>query len=95
MTEQTTISFVVRGPIARPDLPGLCDRLRDRIAEHKARRVVCEVDDLAADAIAVDALARLRLTACRSGCAVSLEGWSDDLKDLIAFVGLRDVLLTG
>jgi translation initiation factor 1 (eIF-1/SUI1) len=94
VTEQTTISFVVRAPIARPDLPGLCERLRDRIAQHNARRGVCEVDGLAADAIAVDALARLRLAACRCGCAVSVEGWSADLEDLIAFLGLRDALLS-
>lgn len=36
MTKQTTISFVVGGPLARPDLPGLCDRLRDLIALHGA-----------------------------------------------------------
>ena len=93
MTEQTTISFVVRGPIARPDLPGLCDRLRDRIAQRNATHVVCEISSLAADAIAVDALARLRREACRCRCSVSVEGGSEDLQDLIAFVGLRDVLL--
>jgi ABC-type transporter Mla MlaB component len=93
VTEQTTISFVVRGPIARPDLPGLCDRLHDRIAEHHAVCVVCDISGLAADAITVDALARLRLTACRCGCALSVEGWSEELRNLIAFVGLRDVLL--
>lgn len=93
MTEQTTISFVVRGPIARPDLPGLCDRLRDQIAQQNATHVVCEITGLDADAIAVDALARLRLEACRCRCSVSVEGGSEDLQDLIAFVGLRAVLL--
>ena len=34
---RTTISFVVRGPIARPDLPGLCVRLRGEITSHNAR----------------------------------------------------------
>ena len=94
MTEQTTISFVVRGPIARPDLPRLCDRLRDRIVQQNATHVVCEVDGLAADAIAVDALARLRLAAGQCLCSVSIEGWSEELQNLIAFVGLRDVLLS-
>ena len=95
MTEQTTISLVVRGPIARPDLPGLCDRLRDRIAQQNATHVVCDVSGVAADAIAVDALARLRLAACGCRCSLSVEGWSEELQDLIAFVGLRDVLLPG
>jgi ABC-type transporter Mla MlaB component len=95
VTEQTTVRFVVRGPIARADLPGLCDRVRERIARQNATHVVCEVSGLAADAIAVDALARLHLAARRCGCSVSVEGWSEDLQDLIAFVGLRDVLLSG
>jgi ABC-type transporter Mla MlaB component len=94
VTEQTTISFVVRGPIARADLPGLCDRLRDRIAQQNATHVVCEISGLAADAIAVDALARLRLAAYLCRCSVSVEGWSEELQDLIAFVGLGDVLLS-
>jgi ABC-type transporter Mla MlaB component len=94
VTEQTTVSFAVRGPIARADLPGLCDRLRERIAQQNATHVVCEVSGLAADAIAVDALARLRLEAGRCGCSFSVDGWSADLQDLIAFVGLRDVLLS-
>lgn len=93
MTEQTAVSFVVRGPIARADLPGLCDRLRDLVARQNASRVVFEVSGVAADAIAVDALARLRLEAGRCRCSVSVEGWSDALRELIAFVGLRDVLL--
>jgi ABC-type transporter Mla MlaB component len=93
VTAKTTISFVVRGPIAHSDLPGLCDRLRDQIAQQNATHVVCEVSGLAAEAIAVDALARLRLEACRCGCSVSVEGSSEDLQALIAFVGLRDVLL--
>ena len=93
MTEQTTISFVVRGPIAPADLTGLCNRLRDRIAEQNATRVACAVSGLVADAIAVDALARLRLGARRCGCALTVEGWSEDLQHLVAFVGLQDVLL--
>ena len=95
MTDQTTVSFVVRGPLARGDIPGLCDRLRQGIAELNATHVVCEVTGLAADAVAVDALAQLRLAAGRCGCSVDVEGWSEDLQDLIALVGLRDVLLSG
>jgi hypothetical protein len=94
VSEQTTITFVVWGPIARPDLRGLCDRLSDLIATSNATCAVCDVGDLAADAVAVDALARLRLVGLRRGCAVILEGWSDELRDLVSFVGLQEVLLT-
>jgi ABC-type transporter Mla MlaB component len=92
VSEQTTIIFVVWGPIARPDLLGLCDRLSDLIAKRNATCAVCDIGDLAADAVAVDALARLRLVGLRRGCAVRLQGWSDEFRDLVSFVGLERIL---
>lgn len=94
MSEQTTITFVVWGPIARRDLLGLCDRLGDLIARRNATCAVCDVGDLAADAVAVDALARLRMVGRQRGCAVRLQGWSDELCDLVSFVGLQRILLS-
>lgn len=94
MSEQTTIDFVVWGPITPSDLPGLCDRLGDLITRRNATRAVCDIGDLAADAVAVDALARLRLVGRQRGCAVRLQGWSDELRDLVSFVGLQRVLLS-
>jgi ABC-type transporter Mla MlaB component len=92
VSEQTTINFVVRGPITRSDLPGLCGRLGDLIAERSATCAICDVGELAPDAVAVDALAGLRLVGHRCGCAVRLQGWSDELRDLVSFVGLQEVL---
>ena len=54
--------------------------------------IVCDVGALAPDAAAVDALARLQLTARRLGCEIRLRDASVDLQDLLDFVGLRDVL---
>jgi hypothetical protein len=54
--------------------------------------VVCDVDALAPDAAAVDALARLQLSARRLGLDVGLGNASDELLELIALVGLCDVL---
>ena len=93
VTEQTTIRFAVRGPIARSDLPGLCERVRDLIAAHGATCAVCYVNGLDPDAVAVDALARLHLEARQHGCALRLDGCSKDLSDLMAFLGLRGLLL--
>jgi ABC-type transporter Mla MlaB component len=45
-----------------------------------------------ADAVAVDALARLQLAARRHGCELRLRNASPELRELIAFMGLRDVL---
>jgi hypothetical protein len=40
----------------------------------------------------VDALARLQLAARRTGCQVRLRNASTELLELVAFMGLRDVL---
>ncbi len=54
--------------------------------------VVCDAGALAPDAAAVDVLARLQLTARRLGLDVGLRNASDELLELIALIGLRDVL---
>jgi ABC-type transporter Mla MlaB component len=87
-----TIGFAVRGPIARADLPGLCDRVCALLQQNDAPVVFCDVQGVEPDAVTVDALARLQLGACRSGCRVRLRGASDELRQLVAFMGLEDVL---
>ena len=89
---EPTAAFVIRGPIARADLPGLCDRVCALLAESSAEVVRCEVDGVEPDAVTVDALARLQLAARRNGCRVRLCGASDALLELVAFMGLEDVL---
>jgi hypothetical protein len=62
------------------------------MAAPRPSTIVCDVGALAADAAAVDALARLQLTARRLGYEIRLGDASVDLQDLLDFVGLRDVL---
>jgi hypothetical protein len=58
-------------------------------------RVVCiDVARLAADASALDALARLALALGRCGYRLVLKGASPELIDLIAFAGLSQALPT-
>jgi ABC-type transporter Mla MlaB component len=52
----------------------------------------CEVRDVVPDAVTVDALARLQLAARRLGCQVRLRHASEELRELVAFMGLDDVL---
>jgi ABC-type transporter Mla MlaB component len=52
----------------------------------------CDVSGLAADLLAIDVLARLALAARRRGRQVRLRGASAELRALIAFAGLEDVL---
>ena len=94
MTKPTpsTVAFAIRGPIARADLPGLTERVCGVLAQAGACVAVCEVRDVVPDAVTVDALARLQLGARRHGCRVHLRHASDELRELVAFMGLRDVL---
>jgi ABC-type transporter Mla MlaB component len=87
-----TISFAIRGPLARADLPGLCERVCGLLGGGAAGDVFCDVDGIDADAVAVDALARLQLAARRHGCRVRLRHASRELRELVAFMGLADVL---
>jgi ABC-type transporter Mla MlaB component len=86
-----TIAFAIRGPIARSDLPGLCDRVC-ALLERSDAVVRCSVRGVEPDAVTVDALARLQLAARRRGCQVRLRDASSELLELVAFMGLRDVL---
>ena len=84
--------FAVRGPILPADLPGLCERVCAVLEEHAGRSLLCDVTGVEADAVTVDALARLQLAARRRGCLVRLCHASAELRQLVAFMGLSDVL---
>ena len=87
-----TIAFAVYGPIARADLPGLCERVCGLLDRSRPDVALCDVTGVEADAVTVDALARLQLAAQRYGCQVRLRHASSELLDLLAFMGLRDVV---
>jgi ABC-type transporter Mla MlaB component len=92
ITGPRTIAFTIHGPIARTDLPGLCDRVCALLRESCAEVAYCAVDGVEPDAVTVDALARLQLAARRCACRVRLRGASEELRALVAFMGLDDVL---
>ena len=54
--------------------------------------VAIDVSGVEPDAVAIDVLARLQLAARRDGCRISLRHASDELLELIEFMGLGDVL---
>jgi ABC-type transporter Mla MlaB component len=87
----STITFAISGPLAREDLPALYSRVCMLLETSGATIAVCEVSGVAADAVSVDALARLQLAARRHRCRVELRNASSQLRDLIAFMGLEDV----
>ena len=84
--------FSVHGPIERDDLTGLCARVGKLLDGSRAALAYCEVATVAPDAVTVDALARLQLAARRFGCRVHLRDASAELRRLVDFMGLSDVL---
>jgi ABC-type transporter Mla MlaB component len=83
------IAFSLGGPMARADLPSLCERVGALLEQTGARVACCNVDAAQPDAVTVDALARLQLAARRHGCRLRLEGASAELLQLVDFMGLR------
>jgi MFS superfamily sulfate permease-like transporter len=91
-SEAHTIAFSLSGSIALGDLPGLCERISRLLERTGAEVVFCDVRNPDADAVTVDALARLQLAARRRGCEVRLRRSSEEFRQLVGFMGLADVL---
>jgi ABC-type transporter Mla MlaB component len=89
---QQTIAFAIGGPIARADLPGLCARVCGLLERSGAGVALCDVGGVEPDAVTVDALSRLQLASRRHDCQVRLRYASDELLELVSFMGLADVL---
>jgi ABC-type transporter Mla MlaB component len=86
-----TVEFAIDGPIALTDLPRLGEQI-GVLLEMTGAEIVCDVSRVGPDAVSVDALARLQLAARRRGCEARLRGASNELLELLAFIGLREVL---
>jgi ABC-type transporter Mla MlaB component len=91
--DEPCVRFRIRPPLARGDLPGLCRRVCALLQRSPGVAVAyADVSGIGADAVAVDALARLQLAARSHHCRVVLRHSSEELRDLVAFMGLEDVL---
>ena len=85
--------FRIYGPLHRGDLPGLYGRACLELQRSRGCPLEVELEGIVADAVAVDALARLELAARRHGCRVTLRGAGQELRALIELVGLRELFL--
>ena len=91
--EPSTLVLVIRGRITRVDVPGLCKRIRPWLDDSDVHLVVCEVRGVIdPDAVAVEALARLQLTARRLGHRIRIRHACGELQDLLTLMGLSDVV---
>ena len=85
--------LVLGGPIARDDIPALCERVHVLVESCDADPVPCDVGGLDdPDASSIDALARLQLTALRMGRRLGFRDACGELRDLVEFLGLGDTL---
>jgi anti-anti-sigma regulatory factor len=86
---RNSIVVAVGSPIAPADLPKLCAGVRARIERSGAAVVVIDLGAVAApDAVTVDAMARLALTAKRLGCEVQVCDVPRVLRELLDLSGL-------
>ncbi|MER5793463.1 STAS domain-containing protein [Streptomyces sp. NPDC001980] len=89
----TPAVLMLSGPVARDEVPGLCDAVRELLGAGGAgpgrRVVVCDVGGLGPPGLAaVDLLARLELAARRAGGRIRLRDPDPALRSLLRFVGL-------
>jgi ABC-type transporter Mla MlaB component len=85
------VTFAIRGPISREDLPGLCDRVCALLRASESPVALCDVHGVEPDAVTVDALCRLQVAAKRCRCQVRLRHASPELLELVDFMGLSEV----
>ena len=90
--EPHAVHFAIRGPIDRTHLPGLSERVCALLRESGADLLLCDVSGVEPSVVTVDALARLQLGARRNGYRIRLRNTSSALCELVAFMGLGDVL---
>jgi len=89
----TAGGLAIRGRIARGDVAPLCDHGRALLEAADSEVVICDVGAIVdPDATAVDALARLQLAARRLGRRIRLTHASGDLQDLLALMGLGEIV---
>ena len=87
------VTMTVPSPLGRDELPRLIAHTCALLARAPGcELLLCQVGGVAADAVAVDALARLALAARRARCEVRLRGASAELLELVELIGLGDVL---
>jgi ABC-type transporter Mla MlaB component len=84
----------IHGPLRREDLPGLYDRACAQFGRLRGCVLTVDVTGVAADAVSVDALARLQLAGRRHGWRIAVRGADAALSELIALMGLEGVFLS-
>ncbi len=86
-------SFSFGATVTRADIPVLCRDLAELLRSAGAGVVTCDLAGVTCpDVVTVEALARLHLTARRHGRRLVVTGAGPHLRQLVALLGLGDVL---
>jgi ABC-type transporter Mla MlaB component len=88
----SSVTLEIGGRLQRADLPALFERTCALLERSHPELLRCAVGAVEADVVAVEALARLALAARRHGAQVRLCGASRELRELVALMGLSEVL---
>jgi ABC-type transporter Mla MlaB component len=86
-----TLTFALRGALAREGLPALADRIGQRLKTAQPQVALVDVVGLNADAVSLEALALIALKARRAGCQLRLRGCSSNLRAMIELAGLGEL----
>jgi STAS domain len=88
-----TVVVVIDGPLTRHDVAGLCAAARRLLTTRDVSEITYDVGAaVAPDLTAIDAVARLELTARRAAGSIRVRRASGELRALLAAVGLCDVV---
>jgi hypothetical protein len=87
-----TVTLSISGSLEPADVRVLLERGRSLLDAPRVGLLRCEVADLAADLVNLEALARLALDARRRRCRVELADATPQLCALVELLGLADVL---
>ena len=83
---------VIAGSVEPADIAALCERARRVLVDVDTDPVICEANALRADLAAVDAVARVALTARRLDRGIELRDATPALRELLALAGLGEVV---
>ncbi len=89
----STISLLITGPVSREDVPKLVRRVGALLDRSEGNLIVCDVGALDdPDAVMLDLLCRLQLTARRLGRRLLLVDAGGELRDLLDMTGLAEAM---
>ena len=88
-----SVVLVIHGPVTPDMTAGLCARVRALLADPRIDELTCDLSGVVdPDAAALEALARMQLTARRMNRSIRLRHVRPEMRDLLTLAGLTDVV---